>query len=788
MIKATNTIREELESQATVVSQHLGDCPDWMPRSEADLRVFVHDLLHWSHDKDYRTLAAFPPDVLLDRDLVVVRMAGDGDLSTEMIKGVLSMGRPQVQIHGLVHQGHMRLLIPTRNLRQPPLIREVLAAGWECHLEAASGSEAAVRARDYLVCPRCQEPEDVPRRSGLRPPSVLGLHLDASIDVERIGAWEAGKLEMRNYPLDHPWSVAEIAEWLGPQAEIFQEALRRGSLDFLEVYAGEARASKAVLAKGGLALSLGLDHGQDFRLARDRSLARALIRAVKPKDLWASFPCSPFCAWIRLAVLRNCDMTLRLKEGRLHLGFSLELVEMQRREGRHGHLENPLTSSAWNEPQAVKVLSPSDWLRARLDQCQTGLSSPSGGLHLKPTLIRTTDELMQHTLSLTCPRVHPHDPVEGSATSQSAMYSPHLADLIASVVLHPSRVPATMAKVGGGDGAVFSPSARVGATSEASSSPGCGHQSRSRPWFEGLKGTELRGPLAEKLEPEVEDACKEYLDFVTSREYSKLDFGHAATLGSKVLKAAGGWEEANRGVRKTWVALKGDHFEGLHSDFFQGHVSEELLEKARDNAICGISARYEGGTGERVQCGPHPSLREHLDEAAQQLWKDASRGRVLLCYDENDGLLNGVVSVAMARVPKMLPDRTVSDKGRVIWDAKPVNQYCDKTRHPPALQPKHEEVARLVAWWRSRFPNTPILLSKKDVSDAFQMDPSAFFGYQAVRGGFARGGVWCGGKNHYGAVQQPHLWLVWSPRGVHVVCMAHQVEPQQVPAGRPQLE
>ena len=223
VIKATNAIREELVSQATVVSQHLGDCPDWMPRSEADLRVFVHDLLHWSHDKDYRTLAAFPPDVLLDRDLVVVRMAGDGDLSTEMIKGVLSMGRPQDQIHVLVHQGHMRLLIPTSNLRQPPLIREVLAAGWECHLEAASGSEAAVRARDYLVCPRCQEPEDVPRRSGLRPPSVLGLHLDASIDVERIGAWEAGKLEMRDYPLDHPWSLAEIAEWLGPKPRSFRE-------------------------------------------------------------------------------------------------------------------------------------------------------------------------------------------------------------------------------------------------------------------------------------------------------------------------------------------------------------------------------------------------------------------------------------------------------------------------------------------------------------------------------------------------------------------------------------
>ena len=77
----------------------------------------------------------------------------------------------------------------------------------------------------------------------------------------------------------------------------------------------------------------------------------------------------------------------------------------------------------------------------------------------------------------------------------------------------------------------------------------------------------------------------------------------------------------------------------------------------------------------------------------------------------------------MARVPKMLPDRTVSSKGRVIWDAKPINAFCDKARHPPALQPKHDEVARLIIWWQARHPNTPILLSKKDVADAFKWVP-----------------------------------------------------------------
>eukprot|EP00438_Fugacium_kawagutii_P015705 Skav235328 [mRNA] locus=scaffold520:603852:614712:+ [translate_table: standard] len=707
-----NDMRQELIEQASEASRHLGDCPETMPRSEADLRVFVHDLLHWSHDKDYRTLASFPPSNLLDSTLNVVRMASDGDLSTEVIMGALSSGQACQQIHLLVHQGHMRLLVPTQLERKPPVIRDVIAAGWECHLEAAHGSEASVRARDYLLCPRCSTPEEVPRRAGVRPPSVLGLHLQSDAS-ERIGAWAPGALEVKDLPPTQ-WSDEELAIWLGPQADVFRRALSHG-LDFLEVYAGKARASQAVLAKGGTALFLGLDHGQDFRRAKDRSLGRALVQRLKPKHLWGAFPCTPFCAWIRLAMLRNCDMTPRLQEGRVHLKFILELCSLQVAGKREAHLENPLTSMAWKEPMALDALAAPCWLRARLDQCQTGLSSPEGGLHLKPTLIRTTDAQMQQTLSLKCPRLHDHDPVEGQATALSAMYSPHMADLIATVVMS--------SRSGGGGGASFSlsstsgPTARVGGT-EASFSPG-----NPAPWYEGLKGPELKGPLQPPLKDDLEKACKEYLEFVTSTPYDKDAFKKGAELGSRVLQAAGGWEEANRGIRRTWVASQGDHFEGLHSDFFEGLVSPNLLSKARENAIWGISARYEGGVGERVQCGPHPSLKEHLEEAAQQLWKDASRGRVLLCFDEGGEELKGVVSVAMARVPKMLPNRTISSKGRVIWDAKPINEFCDKTRHPPALQPKHDEIARLIVWWQTRYPGTPILVSKKDVSDAFKWIP-----------------------------------------------------------------
>jgi hypothetical protein len=62
-------------------------------------------------------------------------------------------------------------------------------------------------------------------------------------------------------------------------------------------------------------------------------------------------------------------MTFRLKEGRVHLNFILELCSLQTSDGREAHLENPLTSLAWKEPIAVEVLADLRWLRARLDQC-----------------------------------------------------------------------------------------------------------------------------------------------------------------------------------------------------------------------------------------------------------------------------------------------------------------------------------------------------------------------------------------------------------------------------------
>ena len=48
--------------------------------------------------------------------------------------------------------------------------------------------------------------------------------------------------------------------------------------------------------------------------------------------------------------------------------------------------------------------------------------------------------------------------------------------------------------------------------------------------------------------------------------------------------------------------------------------------------------------GELVRANPHPSLKGHLDEAAEQIWNDAQKGRVLIVVDQGQDGLRGVVS------------------------------------------------------------------------------------------------------------------------------------------------
>eukprot|EP00971_Amphidinium_carterae_P057392 1134727-Amphidinium_carterae.1 len=69
----------------------------------------------------------------------------------------------------------------------------------------------------------------------------------------------------------------------------------------------------------------------------------------------------------------------------------------------------------------------------------------------------------------------------------------------------------------------------------------------------------------------------------------------------------------------------------------------------------------------------------------------------------------------------MLPNRTLSAECRVVHDQRATNATCPAGHHPPALQPRHSQVARLVKWWQSNLPGIPVYLTKRDISSAFRL-------------------------------------------------------------------
>ena len=159
-------------------------------------------------------------------------------------------------------------------------------------------------------------------------------------------------------------------------------------------------------------------------------------------------------------------------------------------------------------------------------------------------------------------------------------------------------------------------STRVGKGDEARFAP--------VPWYQPLR--ELGGlphqfkgtSLEREPEAKVKEASLAYLDFLRKEAYSQDSFKRAAELGTKLLEAAHGWEEACRTIRRCWIETQGDHFQQLHSNFFEGLVDEELLAHARANALEGVEAHSTHAGTERVRCTPHPSLRDHLEEVVER--------------------------------------------------------------------------------------------------------------------------------------------------------------------------
>ncbi|CAE7435441.1 unnamed protein product [Symbiodinium sp. CCMP2592] len=82
-------------SQARVAEDSLGPAPERLTQAEADVRVFHHDLLHFGHDRDYRTLVAHPFEEWDCLGLAVLRLDAYMRPSVEVVCGSRYSGKAE---------------------------------------------------------------------------------------------------------------------------------------------------------------------------------------------------------------------------------------------------------------------------------------------------------------------------------------------------------------------------------------------------------------------------------------------------------------------------------------------------------------------------------------------------------------------------------------------------------------------------------------------------------------------------------------------------------------------
>ena len=144
-----------------------------------------------------------------------------------------------------------------------------------------------------------------------------------------------------------------------------------------------------------------------------------------------------------------------------------------------------------------------------------------------------------------------------------------------------------------------------------------------------------------------------------------------------------------------------DNLRGVYDPDLDKRLGPALLEYLRHVATEGVPARSTGERG-RVEAQPHQSARSAMDQLFKQIWKEVRKGRVLIAPKKGIVERLPVTSSSFGAVDKQNPDRSIAAEKRIVHDQRPVNSHVAPEAHPPAYQPRHHQLAKLILYWKGR--------------------------------------------------------------------------------------
>jgi len=184
----------------------------------------------------------------------------------------------------------------------------------------------------------------------------------------------------------------------------------------------------------------------DFRKASDRKEALEAIRSQKPFLVIGSPPCTPFSVLNTRWNHRRMDpvkVKRQVAEGRMLLGFAVQVYEMQLAAGRHFLHEHPAHASSWTDPILQKLRRHPAVYEATADQCRYGLVSRGADGVLRPArkptrFLSSAPEVLKE-LNLRCRGNHRHTPLLNGRAKAAETYPQKLCRAILRGVLAQSQ-------------------------------------------------------------------------------------------------------------------------------------------------------------------------------------------------------------------------------------------------------------------------------------------------------------------------------------------------------------
>ena len=276
-------IRLEQARLAAEARGQMGDPPEYVTAVEHEARIYIHDILHQDHEKDFRSLAVFPVQVLQEARVVVIRADFRGGLIAESVVGA-HWEPGGWTIWMLIWKGHMTVLQPPSDFNAEAFLDQeetgaTPALGFTFYWH--SRHDQPVTAPGQLHCRLCKGA----RKAGESPPACRPHSCLAS--VATVAGSEAPHQvyrELRAVP-DAPASGLVLQELFAGTGRITHGWQAGGkALTPVEVFE-DPHARKGYRAQDDLLL---LDNQQ--RVLADVKQGRANV-------WWIAAPCTTYCDW-----------------------------------------------------------------------------------------------------------------------------------------------------------------------------------------------------------------------------------------------------------------------------------------------------------------------------------------------------------------------------------------------------------------------------------------------------------------------------------------------------------